>query len=503
MGYRGKPSSVREIAKTLGVSSILEGTVRKSGNRVRVNVQLINAANDEHMWAQEYDRDLTDVFAIQTDLAQKIANEMQAKLSPMEKATLARKPTENGEAYLAFVQGHDLQARMEEFEKLKQSEQLYERALQLDPNFALAISRYSQLESWILHTFEPSAARREMARALATRALELQPDLPEGHLALGFSYYYGEGNFTAAQREFEIAQKGLPNDAEVYLALGAIQRRQGRWEESNANLEKAAELNPTQTWALQNLALSYQRMHDFDQADKTLARALKIDPDSMLLQGLKVEFAIEARGDFSLGEAVLAKVSRMPENAEKWSILCSNVAGAHLLQRNYGEIVRLLEPVNDEALKGRMGALASKYSILGLARRALKDEAGARDALTKVKQLAQEDVRLAPESADSHSFLATALAQLGEKEPALAEMQRALDLLPVSKDAFHGPELLRYAAEVFTIVGKTNRAFAALEELAKRPNPLTTELLKLNPVWDPIRDDPRFEQLLPKFNAKI
>src|SRR5213594_4167197 len=166
MPYRGKASNLREIGKALGVGTILEGSVRRVGNRVRVNVQLINAENDEHLWAEDYDRELTDVFAIQTDLAQKIANELRAKLSPSEKAQMEQKPTENGEAYLAFVQAHNLQNAFEDFEKLKQSEQLYERAIELDPNFALAIARYSQLQSWIVHTFERTPQRREKAQTL-------------------------------------------------------------------------------------------------------------------------------------------------------------------------------------------------------------------------------------------------------------------------------------------------------------------------------------------------
>src|SRR5438046_5943170 len=231
MQYRGKATNLREIGKALGVSTILEGSVRRSGNKVRVNVQLINAENDEHIWAEDYDRDLTDVFAIQTDLAKKITGELQAKLSPAEKAQMTRKPTENGEAYLAFVQAHDLSCAFEDFDKLKQGEQLYERAIDLDPNFALAIAHSSQLESWFVHTSDPTAARRDNARTLAERALQLQPDLPEAHLARGVSYYYGDNNYDAALKEFEIAQRGLPNESEIYLYIGAIQRRQGKWAE--------------------------------------------------------------------------------------------------------------------------------------------------------------------------------------------------------------------------------------------------------------------------------
>src|SRR6478672_6821104 len=298
MPYRGKDKNVREIGKALGVSAILEGSVRKSGNRVRVNVQLINAGNDEHIWSDVYDRDLTDVFAIQTDLAKKIAEELHDKLSPIEKEQMTRKPTENGEAYLAFVQAHNFHREVEDFPKLKQAEQLYERALQLDPNFALAAASYSRLESWIYHIYEPTPERRDKMRSLANRALQLQPDLPEGHLALGFTFYYGDRDYNRALAEFAIAQKGLPNDAEVFLAIGAIQRRQGKWDESNANLEKAASLSPNETWPLQNLALNYQMLRRWDAANKTVDRALKLTPDSFQLWEIKAQTEICEKGTF-------------------------------------------------------------------------------------------------------------------------------------------------------------------------------------------------------------
>src|SRR5438046_7262347 len=189
MQYRDKAANVRDIGKALGVSNVLEGSVRRAGNKLRVNVQLIDANSDEHIWASDYDRDVIDVFAIQSDLAQKIAEALQAKLSPGEKSQMTQKPTENGEAYLAFVQAQNLGCAVEDFDKLKQSEQLFERAIQLDPNFALALARSSLLQSWIVHEFDRTSERREKARALAERALQLQPDLPEAHLAVGLSYY--------------------------------------------------------------------------------------------------------------------------------------------------------------------------------------------------------------------------------------------------------------------------------------------------------------------------
>ena len=260
MAYRGKQKSVRQIGKELGVGAILEGSVRREANRVRVNVQLINAQNDEHIWAEDYDRDLTDVFAIQTDLAQKIAHELQAQLSPSEKAGMTRKPTENGEAYLAFVQAHDLQAAaVEDRAKANEAVQLYKRAIELDPNFALAIANLSITHSWIFHNFDPKDEQRALAAKYAERALQLAPEMPEAHLARGFVLYYGERDYKGALQEFAIAQRGLPNDSQVYLVIGAIQRRQGEWEQSTANLEKAASLNPKDTWPLQNLFFNSRR----------------------------------------------------------------------------------------------------------------------------------------------------------------------------------------------------------------------------------------------------
>src|SRR5712692_4367871 len=255
MSYRGEGvRNAREIGKTLGVATLLEGSVRRAGNRVRVNVQLINADNDEHIWAEDYDRDLTDVFAIQTDLAQKIASPLHEKVSRNEQERLDRRPTQNPDAYLVFIQAHDYANRPDMFRDTSlKAEQLFEQAIKLDPNFALAFAGLSRVESWIYHSFDPIPAWREKARFNADEALRLQPDLPEGHLALGFSYYYGDRDYQRALAEFETARRGLPNEAQAYLAIGSIQRRQGKWDESNANLEKAAALDPKNISILVNL----------------------------------------------------------------------------------------------------------------------------------------------------------------------------------------------------------------------------------------------------------
>jgi TolB-like protein/Tfp pilus assembly protein PilF len=502
MQYRGRPTNLRDIGKALGVSNILEGSVRRSGNRVRVNVQLIDANTDEHVWASDYDRDVTDVFAIQSDLAREIANALQAKLSPAEKSQMTQKPTENGEAYLAFVQAHDLSCEIEDFEKLKQSEQLYQRAIELDPNFALAIARYSQLESWIARDFDRAPERREKARTLAERALELQPDLPEAHLARGYSYYWGDNNYGAALKEFEIAKQGLPNESEVYLAIGAIQRRQGKWAESTASMEKAVSLNPKDWWSLQNLTHNYTMLRDFAKANQTIDRALALNPASLGPWEVKSKLAVFGKGDFSVAEKAFETVKSFPMTNEQKLKVRSDRAGIFLLERRYSEGLNEAESLPDDQLAAYPDHLWGKYYGIGFARKGLHDEPGARAAFLKAKSIAEDNLKRSPDSEHAHLQLAKALAQLGEKEAALGEAQRASELLPESKDAFGGAEIAAGVAEVYAILGDNDRVIDVLDGLLTRPSSVTAQGLKINPIWDPVRGDPRFQALIEKYGGK-
>lgn len=503
MPYRGKTSNAREIGKTLGVGAILEGSVRRIGNRVRVNVQLINAETDEHMWAEDYDRDLTDVFAIQTDLAQQIVRELQAKLSPMEKAQIERRPTENGEAYLAFVQARNLSHSIESLEKLKQSEQLYQRAIDLDPNFALAIARYSQLQSWFVNDVERTPERREKARTLAERAIQLQPDLPEAHLALGFSYYYGDKDYETALREFEIARLGLPNESEVYLAIGAIQRRQGRWAHSIANMEKAASLNPKDTWALQNLSYNYSILRNFDAANKTLDRALALDPTAMELLGIKSSLAIAEKGDFGVAEKGFSTLKSIPMTSEEKLKTADARADVFLLERRYSEGLREAESLPDDQFAIYPTGLWNKYYHIGFAHRALQEEPAARAGFLKAKSAAEEQLKRTPDVAKLRIQLAKVLAFLGEKESAMAEAQRASELQPETKDAFEGPAITEGVAQVYAILGDKDRAIEILDGLLNRPSYVTVQGLKVNPIWDSLRNDPRFQALIDNQNTSL
>ncbi len=499
MSYRGKTPNVREIGKALGVSSILEGSVRREGKRVRVNVQLINATNDEHLWASNYDRDLTDVFAIQTDLAQKIANELQAKLSPIEKAQMTRKPTENGEAYLAYMQAANL-FLPEDFEKLKQGEQLYERALQLDPNFALAYARLSQLESWIVHTFDATEARKVKARSLADQALKLQPDLPEAHLALGYCFYYSDLDYDRALSEFKIAQSGLPNNAEVYLSIGAIERRQGKWEESTAHLEKAASLNPKDPWVLQNLAINYAAVKNYEAADKTYARGLELAPESLGLRGMKAKLALDWKGDMSAMERLLAT---FPPGVDPEGMVTMVRANSFFYQRKFSDALALLQKFKGDTFHGDNGSPTCKAVLEGICYYFLKDKAKMREAFEKARTFVERQVRESPNDAGNHAQLGMIYAALERKEDAIREGKRAVELLPESKDALDGPEHTIQLAQIYMFTGETDQALKLIEHSLNTPNGITVPILKIDPVWDPIRKDPRFQALLEKYGAKV
>ena len=315
MSYRGSPKGVKQIAKALGVSTILEGSVQRDrGNRVRVNVQLIDAYNDRHLWAQVYDRELTDVFAIQSELAQNIAAALKATLSPDEQQRIERKPTENSEAYLLYLQAHDIYNRPDRrHDDLARAESLYDKAIKLDPNFALAWARLSQLESWMYYAIEPTPARMEKARTAAAEALRLQPKLAEAHLASGLVSYYLDRDYARALSELAIAQDDLPNDAVVARIIAAIQRREGRWRESTISYQKAASLDPKDPILLENMGWNFLVTRDYPEAAKIFDRAVKVAPDTFTIRELRARVDFYSRGDLGPTGKVLDSTPETPD----------------------------------------------------------------------------------------------------------------------------------------------------------------------------------------------
>jgi TolB-like protein/Tfp pilus assembly protein PilF len=500
MPYRGKASNVREIGRALGVSTILEGSVRRVGNRVRVNVQLIDASNDEHIWAEDYDRDLTDVFAIQTDLAQKIARELQAKLSPTEKAQIERKSTENSEAYFAFLQAHDLCTRPDKLRPtVEKAEQLYEQATRLDPDFARAFAELAWVHNWMYHTYDPTPARKEKARAAADTAIRLQRDLPEAHLALGFYYYYCERNYEKALDEFAIAKRSLPNSAEVYMAIGSIERRQGKWAESTASFEKAASLSPKDAWILVNLGDNYRANRNFEAADKTFDRAIEAAPSSLITRGEKGKLAMDLKGDFSEIERQLTQMATW-DDPEK--LVTLGWAKTLMLQRKFAEAFAVLNQVPQEVIRDGT-APVPKASLEGMLYLFQGDKAKAQATFRRALPFAEQSLRESPNDAGRHIQLGFILTGLNRKEEAIAQGKRAVELTPESADAFDGPQLTASLAQIYAWVGEKDQALRLVDRSLQTPNGVTVSMLKLDPMWDPLRNDPRFQALIDKYGAEI
>jgi TolB-like protein/Flp pilus assembly protein TadD len=499
MSYRDGARNAREIGKALGVGTLLEGSVRRSGNRVRVNVQLINANNDEHIWAEDYDRDLTDVFAIQTDLAQKIASALQAKLSPNEKARLDRRPTKDSDAYLLYVQAHDYATRPDRFRDTSlKAEELFEQAIKLDRNFAAAYAGLSMVESWLYHESEPIPTHREKARLNANEALRLQPDLPEGHLALGYSYYYGDRDYERALSEFEIAKRDLPNEAEAYSAIAAIQRRQGKWAESTANFEKAVSLDPKNANVLFNLGLNYMAQRDFETADKIFDRAIAADPQAFASRGMKSALAIAWKGDVGFVEKQLSLV---PGNFDPDGLVTAARVGILMLQRKFADALQLVQQFRGETLRYPDTGPCPKAFLEGRLYLYQGDKTKAQAAFERARPVAEQLVRDAPGDPGRHVQLGAILAGLGLKEEAINEGRKAVELVPESQDAFEGPQATAALAEIYASVGEHDEALRLLDHLLKVPNGLTAATLKLDPVWDPLRKDPRFQALIDSYSA--
>jgi eukaryotic-like serine/threonine-protein kinase len=498
MSYRGKAVSAREIGKALGVATILEGSVRRIGNRVRVNVQLIDAENDRHIWAEDYDSDLTDVFAIQSDLAKKITGELQAKLSPAEKAQIERKPTENSDAYLAFLQAHDLCTRPDKFRSdIEKAEELFAKATKLDPNFAGAFAGLAWVHEWNYHSFDPTPARREKARVAADIAIRLQPELPEAHLALGFYYYYCVRNYQEALNEFAIAKRSLPNSAEVYMAIGAIERRQGDLARSTSNLEKAASLSPKDSWILVNLAENYWATKNFEAADKLYDRAIEAAPNSLNARAEKARLAVYWKGDLSVMEKLLDEVS---PGVDPDGVVTYGRGWLLTLKRKFPEALALLNQFPLEVIHDGTAPIP-RTALEGAIYIYLNDKEEARSAFARARLIAEQALRDSPGDAARHITLGMILDGLGENQAAIAEGKHAVELLPESQDAFDGPRCSVGLAQIYAWAGEHDEALRLLDHSLQTPNGVSVHLLKLDPVWDPLRKDPRFQALIDKSAA--
>jgi TolB-like protein/Tfp pilus assembly protein PilF len=504
--YRGTGRNLREIGTALGVAHILEGTVRRSGNRVRINAQLINANTDAHIWADTFDREATDLFALQSELAEKIATALQANLSPREKASMQVHPTAHLDAYDLYLRARDLfrwSGAGDPRENGEKALRLLEQAIARDPQFALAYSLASRFHNELYwFGFDKTRARLTKAKAAVDTALRLHPELGDAHLALAYHYYYGYRDYDRAQAELAVALRATPNDAEVWDGMAAVYRRQGRWDEAVANFERARQLDPHNAAVIWNLAETYLSLCRFEEADKVFGDGLTNNPQARLFS--LACGAIDLKRDGNT-EPLSAALKNLPRDFDPGGAVTTVAIRLSLMNRDYSEAARWLESsrrdlLNDTGLGG-MAATIDGYSFPrtwygGLIARGRGDENAAQRAFIKARETVQADFKQWPDDAKTNIMLALVDAALGRRDDAIKEGRRAVELLPIAQDAFDGPAIATNLAVVYAQVGEHDLALQQLVPLLQIQNGPTPGMLRVEPEWDRLRNDPRFEKLL-------
>jgi serine/threonine-protein kinase len=506
--YRGSDRNLRDIGLVLGVAHILEGTVRRAGNRVRVNAQLIDARTDTHVWADTFDREITDLFALQSELAERIAAELRANLSPQEKARMQEHPTADLDAYDLYLRARDLfrwSGAGDPRENGEKALRLLEEALARDPRFALAHSLAARFHSE-LYWFGYDRTDRRLARAKeeAEIALRIRPDLGDARLALAYHYYYGGRQYDLARRELALALRVTPNDAEVWDGRGAVDRRQGRWDDAVANFEKARQLDPRNASVIWNLAETYACLRRYDEAVQAFADGLEMNPQGHLFSLAKASVDLKRDGDSG---ALAAALARVPRDFDPGGAVTTVALRLHLMRRDYAEADRLIElvkydPLNDAGIGGTAATLDGyafpKAWYRGLIRKGQGDLGAAQRAFNETRRTIEAGVQECGcgQDAKTHSMLGLVDAALGRGEEAVQEGQRAVALLSISQDAYDGPVLATNLAAILAQVGETDRAIEQLAALHGLPNGPTPGTLRVEPEWDSLRSDARFQKLV-------
>jgi TolB-like protein/Tfp pilus assembly protein PilF len=498
--YQSKPGNLSEIAKQLHVAHILEGSVQKAADQVRVNVQLVNVQTDSQLWAETYDRKLNDIFSVESEIAKKIAESLQAKLTGREEQALAARPTNNPEAYDAYLRGLAFEARNNySSDALFKAIDFYGLAVQLDPNFALAWARLSGAHALLyFNRNDTTAARRDAAKEALENAQKLQPNSPETLLFVGYYQYWVQRDYELAKTTFEHVSKMLPGNGEVSLALGAVARREGLWDESVAYWERGLALDPRNTALLIEVAWTYAALRQFPTALKLYDRALDILPNELSLMALKAGI-YQAEGNVQEAAKLLLQV-----NAQTNSNVAVRIKLAQLrLERNQTEAIRF-EKARQAQLHFAFGIdKGIKQGGLALIHRVAGDTASAKALAEQARNTLEPLSKNQPDNAFVPAALAVDYAILDEKSSALNEAQRAITLVPSSKDRLSGPGFEENLALVEMIIGENSRAISTLTRLLQtpyggwlyNPAPITPAILKLDPLWDPLRADPGFQKL--------
>jgi TolB-like protein/class 3 adenylate cyclase/Tfp pilus assembly protein PilF len=504
MQYKvGAERNLREIAKALGVTHVLEGSVQRAGSRVRVNAQLIDARTDNHLWADRYDRDVADVFAIESEVAGKIVAQLQAKISPNEKAAIEERPTADLAAYDLYAHAKTLidNALLSETRKdLFEAVQLLDEAVKSDPSFFLAYYELANVNDQIYQFgLDHTPARLALADAAIQSLLRLRPGAGETHLALARHFYFGYLDYDRARGELTAAQQALPNNAEAFVLAAYIDRRQGRWEKSTRNFEHAAELDPRSTAILQQLSLNYENLRRYADRTSVLDRALTIAPNDVILRMQRAGVPLSWRAD------------PKPLHTTIQTILGENPNAAHIVAEYWLPLA--LYERDSAAAETALAALppggCREVDILfpnswceALVAQMRGDQQAARTAFAKARTELEKMVRDQPDYAEALCALGVVDAALGNKEDAIREGRQAVEIMPVSKSAIEGPALIKYLALIHAWTGDKDSALEWLEKAVKLPGFLSYGQLRLDSKWDPLRGDPRFAKIVASLAPK-
>ncbi len=500
MEYRGK-RNVRQIGDALRVSHVLEGSARRSGDRIHLNAQLIDTRADTHVWAEEYDRDLNDLFAVQSEIAKKVAQQLHAKLSAAEKASVEERPTEDLVAYDFYVRaismiynaqvplGPTAETPSDARKTLSEAVELLNKAVARDPNFLLA---YCQLA--FAHDLIGDTVHFALAQSAIDSAFRLRPDSGEAHLALGWHLQYSE--YDRARAELALAQQSLPNDPRVYELAGKIDRRQGRWDDATHNLQRASELDPRNLPYLLNLAATYNLwLHDYEQYAKFMDRILALHPDSKPTRIWRAFIEVDQRADTGPWRVAIEKILAEDPASAKDPFLTGHRFTLALLDRDFdaaGDLAAALSPKDSEvAVYPDFG----RDFWMGVVARLKGDETSSRAALMRARAEQEQEIR-DPDDVWLLSYLGLIDALLGKKEQALSEGRRAIERLPIVKNLTTDGYVKRYFAMICAWAGERELALEHLELVARIPGGPSYGDLRLNPLWDPIRGDPRFEKIV-------
>jgi TolB-like protein/Tfp pilus assembly protein PilF len=510
MQYKtGIARNLREIGQQLGVAHVVEGSVQRAANKVRVNAQLIDARTDAHLWAQTYDRDLADVFAIQSEIAKAIADQLQAKLSPNEKKAIEQPPTTDLAAFDLYSRAKSLlltvSFSLTNEPDLRKAIELLDEAVKRDPSFFDAYRQLARAHETIYAVtgFDHTPARLALAEAALQAATRLRPDAAETHLARAQYLYYGLRDYAGALAELEIARRALPNDPRLFELTGYILRRRGQQEEGLRNLERAVELDPRNFFTLQQIAISYLYLRRYPEEAAILDRALTIIPNDVAAKGARAfvdfDWKADTRPLHEMIDSILAKDSgSISDAADNWFV-CA------LAERDPTAAERALVALGDNLSFEEDAVILSRSFGEGLLARMTKDEAKARTAFEAARAQQEKIVQAQPDYGPALCVLGLIDAALGRKDLALDEGRRAIALTPLEKDVNNGSRVLQYFAITAAWAGDKELALQQLEAGLRAPVAsvmLSYGALKLLPFWDPLRGDPRFEKIVASLAPK-